>query len=278
VLAALARHDWTYAFAWDLPSAVNSDTFRLAEIVSAHQNGCVVVRYTSAAGQRRLAKFAVPKNSTAIGRLQHEIDARAVLDARGLGASVCAAEVTSVLGHRALVFDDSNGALSVSEWVTRDLSAELLKSLAKRVFDDVSAALKTLHDAKLTFTDIHPGNIVLARNKDSVTWQTARLIDCESLCACGTSLADKRILLRKEFAPAEYFDPNKDDVKTTTEGDHTSLLLVFAWIVDEDEFRSGGVSSAKSGESARGGSQWSNKKSSLLTKINKKWAHIVKSK
>jgi hypothetical protein len=274
VLAALARHDWTYAFAWELPSAVNSDTFRLTEIVSAHHNGCVVVRYTSGA-QRMLAKFAVPKNSTASDRLKHEIDARAELDRLGLGAHVCVAEVTTVLGHRALVFDDSEGAQSVSEWLTQDLSSELVESLAKRVFVDLSAALKALHDAKMTFVDIHPGNIVLACDKG--TWQTARLIDCESLCACGTSLNDKRILLRKEFSPAEYVDTNNNDVKTTFKGDDTSLLLVFAWIVDEDKFRSAGMSSAKSGDSAEGVKQWGNKKSSLLTKINKKCAHILKS-
>ena len=272
VLATLLRRRWTYTFDWTLPDALTKASCRLTELVSANQDGCIVLRYTCD-GRRRLAKFAEPDNDIGSRRLSNEIAARAALtaalQARGIDEQVCVAVANDmeVSGHRALVFDDSDGALSVSDWLlSAPLSPSERESLARLVLDHVGKALDAIHSVDFTFVDIHPGNVVVARGATS-EWLWARLVDCEWLCRVGTPLSDHRVLLRKEIAPAKYVE--MVGAETELAGDTTSLRLVLAWILDVEAFRTAVLSTAKSGDSNEGVKQWSNKKAAVLKRIDK---------
>lgn len=99
------------------------------------------------------------------------------------------------------------------------------KLLARVVHDHVTAALNWLHSLKtpLAFVDLHPGNIII---RDGCAY----LIDCESCSPIGEP-TNKPI--RAAFRTLGV------DKTPTRETDMRGLLLVLAWIVDMDSFRSG---------------------------------------
>jgi len=258
-LAILTRRRWTFVLKWQLPAAMQCDAFRLREIVAASPVGCVVVRYetkdvTSGATIRRLAKFAVPENEDATERFDVETRNLAALKAMPVDVGR-RASVETVLGHEAIVFDDDKGALSVEQLVESLSDDEKLDAIAKLVKEKIRAQLDALHVLDWGFVDIHPGNVVVVCDADG-TPTDAWLIDYECLCRLGTSVAEKRILGRKEFVPRSY---NERDARTSVAGDLESLDLVLAWILDVNAFRSS-ISSAQSGDSAAGEVQWATRK------------------
>ena len=176
------------------------------------------------------------------------------------------ANVETVLGHEAIVFDDSLGAVSLEQHVL-SLGAHQaeLNEVAVLVKTTITKHLEKLHAEKLVFVDIHPGNIVGSRNADGKLTDVW-LIDYECVCAVGTLFGHDDILGRKWFVPRKY---READSKASVDGDFESLSLVLAWILNLDDFRLL-ISSAPSDDQSAGNSQWENINASALVDL-KKW-------
>jgi hypothetical protein len=101
--------------------------------------------------------------------------------------------------------------------------ADVRAQLARVVHDDVRAALQWLHDRGLAFVDLHPGNVVIVGGR-------AHLIDLESCSALGVPTAKP---IRAAFRTLG------DNNTPTRDTDWRGLMLVLAWILDVDSFRTG---------------------------------------
>lgn len=95
--------------------------------------------------------------------------------------------------------------------------------LARVVHDDLRAALQWLHNRGLAFVDLHPGNVVIVGDR-------AHLIDLESCSALGEPTTKP---IRAAFRTLG------DDNTPTRDTDWRGLMLVLAWILDIDSFRTG---------------------------------------
>jgi hypothetical protein len=234
-LTLAASRKWCYRVSWDVPASLQvggGSGVVLKEIVAV--TASVVVRYTDAAGTARLAKVpllsALAKVGPAESRFERECAMRLKI---GSCDGVLPATLTVICGHNALVFDD-NGAECVEAACVCD--PQRAKALAKVVQRDIAPALRALHAKTFAFADVHPGNIVVTwDSSDAATRKPLKafLIDCESVCAIGTNLANNRILQRQLFAPVH--EATKEDA--SVEGDFESLRYVLAWLLNVKQFR-----------------------------------------
>lgn len=260
---------WTFVLNWTLSKSMNCDAFRLTDIVAASSAGCVVLRYKTKdkAGVERakLGKFAVPETGLLIERFDKEKKNVEMLKKRNLVVG-SQANVETVLGHEAIVFDDSLGAVSLEKHVlSLGANEAALNEVAVLVKTTITKQLEKLHAEKLVFVDIHPGNIVGSRNADGKLTDVW-LIDYECVCAVGTLFGHNDIIGRKWFVPRKYREAG---AKASVDGDFESLSLVLAWILNLDDFRLL-ISSAPSNDKSAGNSQWENINASALVDL-KKW-------
>jgi len=267
-----ARGKWSYEF---VANDYEAPPLSIEAVVAVGEE-TAVLRTTSPA-----AIYKVVLSADVSARVRSDWDSRNEYqelfvddDARKY---LLSAGYTKLYGHYpALKFND-RGERSVQSIVDGDelVGLDLIK-VAKEVQRDVSAALEIFHKNRLTFVDLHPGNMV--KGSDGVV----KLIDWECLCKVGTvidntpagqqrsSLSSKRIMFRRGFIPPAY---HAVGAVTSAEGDNTSLVLVLAWIVDFLEFRSN-ISATASGVSGAAHFEWRNQcsrvcneKATLMSKL-----------
>jgi hypothetical protein len=99
--------------------------------------------------------------------------------------------------------------------------------VAAMVLHDVGTALSWLHSQGLAFVDLHPGNVVLATGSADGA-QHAYLIDLESCSPLGTATQKP---IRGSFRTLAL-----DAVPSATT-DKLALMLVLAWVLDVEAFR-----------------------------------------
>jgi len=210
----------TYTLMSMLPD-VTDERFLFGEIIDCNPSS-VLFRFTdrrSNIGGARICKL--PRN-----RLNKRFDNerqvwqthRMRLASDGFVQFV-AADFFGVDVDLALVFEDDGG--TALEYLCRCTKAAQ-HELARVVHRGVTRALDWLHDGALAFVDLHPGNVIVYVDGDGK--MHAKLIDCESVCACGSSLTE--VPVRPRFASLH----NKTAGK---QSDLESFVYLLAWIVDE---------------------------------------------
>jgi hypothetical protein len=94
------------------------------------------------------------------------------------------------------------------------------EQVPRLVLRDLTVALDWLHAHATAFVDLHPGNVILV---GAGAARSAYLIDAESCSALGV----------------QTFRTLGADKTPTATTDRRGLLLVLAWVLDVDRFRSG---------------------------------------
>lgn len=212
----------THPTGWTLaPLDVAAGNRITAQRVLAATSACVVVQCSDASGSTFALKVPLPAQPE---RCEKEMAVRSRWLAEGLvppNIAVCSA--VSFFGAPAIRLDTVGDVL---ERVCLCSAAER-ESVARVVLRDVGAALDWLHARNAAFVDLHPGNVILV---GAGAARQAYLIDAESCGALGaTSEAPVRPAFRTLGA----------DQVPTVETDRLGLMLVLAWVLDVQHFRSG---------------------------------------
>jgi hypothetical protein len=184
--------------------------------VLAVTGSCVVAECRTNA-QSFALKIRSPINST---RCEQEAFARMSLGLNALLPSIARCSAVDFFGVRPVLQLDVVGTV-LEDMCLCDDAARL--QLARVVYHDVRVGLQWLHELKLAFVDLHPGNIVISSTG------RAFLIDLESSSKLGEPTTKP---IRAAFRTLGA------DNAPTRDTDSRGLLLVLAWILDIQAIRS----------------------------------------
>jgi hypothetical protein len=211
----------THATGWDLAPLDVANERIVADRVLAATSACVVVQCSDARGATFALKVPRPSQPA---RCEKEMAVRSKWLADSLvppNVAVCSA--VTFFGASAMRLD-TVGTVLEKACLCGGAERELV---ARLVLRDLTVALDWLHAHATAFVDLHPGNVILV---GAGAARRAYLIDAESCSALG-------VQTDAPIRPA--FRTLGADKTPTAATDRRGLLLVLAWVLDVDRFRSG---------------------------------------
>jgi hypothetical protein len=212
----------THATGWDVaPLDVVGGACITAERVLAATSACVVVQCADATGTTFALKVPRPSQPA---RCKKEMALRSKWLADGhVPPNIAVCSAMTFFGASAMRLD-TVGTLLESVCLCSSIERE---TVARIVFRDLTAALNWLHTHATAFVDLHPGNVILV---GAGAARQAYLIDAESCSALD---------VRTDAPIHPAFRTLGVDQTPTVTTDRHGLLLILAWVLDVDRFRSG---------------------------------------
>lgn len=210
-----------HATGWTLAPLDVGDVLVIADRVLAATSGCVVVQCGDATGATFALKVPRPSQPA---RCEKEMAVRSKwLADKAVPPNIAVCSAVTFFGASAIRLDTVGAVL---ERVCLCSAAER-EMVARIVLRDLTAALNWLHARATAFVDLHPGNVILV---GAGATRQAYLIDAESCSSLG---------VRTDAPIRPAFRTLGVDQTPTVATDQHGLLLILAWVLDVDRFRSG---------------------------------------